>query len=59
MTRKSVPTKGVHEWWLAGWQYVMPDFDNPEHSIIEWTSEKEPAIPETQPRSEDERTAVD
>lgn len=45
LTRKSVPTEGIHEWWLCGWLYIMPDFDNRNHSIIEWTSDKEPVEP--------------
>jgi hypothetical protein len=45
MTRKSVPTEGVHQWWPCGWQYIMPDFDKPDHSIVEWSSEKLPVYP--------------
>lgn len=37
--RKSVPTLGVSRWWLCGWSYIMPDFDNHDHSIIEWLGE--------------------
>jgi hypothetical protein len=36
--RKSVPTEGLAEKYLTGsWRYVMPDFDRPDHSIIEST----------------------
>lgn len=45
--RKSVPTEGVHNWWDAGWMYVMPDFDNKNHSIIEWISNRAPVEPST------------
>ena len=52
--RKSVPTKGVSNWWMSGWAYIMPDFDNPGHSIIEWNSDNPPVyavesnrVPET------------
>jgi hypothetical protein len=44
-TRKSVPTEGVARWWRVGWMYVMPDFDNKDHSIIEWYSDKAPVEP--------------
>jgi hypothetical protein len=44
-TRKSVPTAGMHQWWLCGWSYIMPDFDNKDHSIIEWFSDKAPVEP--------------
>jgi len=52
-TRKSVPTEGVHKWWMSGWSYIMPDFDKPNHSIVEWYSDKPPVfavenrVPET------------
>jgi len=49
--RKSVPTEGISRWWLAGWLYVMPDFDNKNNSIIEWVGDKAPVEPE----EEDER----
>jgi hypothetical protein len=51
--RKSVPTKGVHQWWMSGWSYIMPDFSNAGHSIVEWYSDKPPVfavenrVPET------------
>lgn len=41
-TRKSVPTKGIHQWWMSGWSYIMPDFDKPGNSIVEWYSDKPP-----------------
>ncbi len=44
--RKSVPTAGMHRWWLVGWSYVMPDFDNKDHSIIEWLGIGTPAEPD-------------
>lgn len=44
--RKSVPTLGVHRYWIVGWSYVMPDFDNNNHSIIEWLGEGQPAEPD-------------
>ncbi len=43
--RKSIPTAGMSRWWECGWAYVMPDFDTPNHSIIEWISEKAPVEP--------------
>ncbi len=43
--RKSIPTAGAHHWWACGWAYVMPDFDNKDHSIIEWLDDSEPVVP--------------
>ena len=43
--RKSVPTKGVARYWDCGWAYVMPDFDNKDHSIIEWFGDQPPLEP--------------
>jgi hypothetical protein len=43
--RKSVPTAGMERFWDCGWAYVMPDFDHPDHSIIEWLSTKAPVEP--------------
>lgn len=43
--RKSVLTVGVERWWDCGWAYVMPDFDNANHSIVEWLSDKAPVEP--------------
>ena len=47
--RKSVPTSGVSAWWDVGWMYVMPDFDNKDHSIIEWRSTSAPVEPNRVP----------
>ncbi len=49
--RKSVPTAGVHRYWLAGWMYLMPDFEKRDHSIIEWVGNGEPAEPATDDES--------
>lgn len=43
--RKSVPTDSLESWWGIGWAYVMPDFDKPDHSIIEWLSDKPAKYP--------------
>jgi hypothetical protein len=49
MIRKSVPTAGMSKYWEVGWMYVMPDFDNRDHSIIEWSSDKAPVEPDHVP----------
>lgn len=60
--RRSIATTDVHRWWMCGWAYVMPDFDKPAHSIIEWLSDKAPVEPDNRvPATEtiesaDERT---
>lgn len=51
--RKSVPTDGVARWWECGWAYVMPDFDTPNHSIIEWLSDKPAADPDAEQLADD------
>lgn len=54
--RQSVPTEGIAEKYLTGhWRYVMPDFERPDHSIIEQEFNR---VPETQTESahEFERT---
>lgn len=56
--RQSVPTKGMAEKYLTGnWRYVMPDFDNHDHSIIESTfcNNRVPNIT-AKPGREDERS---
>jgi hypothetical protein len=57
--RQSVPTKGLAEKYLTGsWRYVMPDFDRPDHSIIESTFEYSSRVPSDQTKGrEDERAA--
>lgn len=49
--RRSIPTDMVSDWWGAGWAYVMPDFDNANHSIVEWLSEKAPVEPHCVPEN--------
>lgn len=49
--RKSIPTEGASIWWASGWSYVMPDFDKPNHSIIEWLSENPPVYPHRVPNN--------
>jgi hypothetical protein len=49
--RKSVPTASLESWWAISWAYVMPDFDRPDHSIIEWLSSK-PAVEPVDPNAE-------
>ena len=43
--RQSVPTSEVERYFHCGWAYVMPDFDTPNHSIVEWLSDKIPVYP--------------
>lgn len=51
--RQSVPSADAPRYWELGWTYIMPDFDHPNHSIVEWQSEKPPVYP---PRSEQQQT---
>lgn len=51
--RISVNNFELAQYYEIGWHYRMPDFDNQDHSIIEWHSLKPPVkpfenIPETQ-----------
>jgi hypothetical protein len=51
--RQSVPTEQAQRYWDLGWVYIMPDFDTPNHSIVEWQSKKMPVYP---PRSDQQPT---
>ena len=42
---QSVPTDEVERYFHCGWIYLMPDFDKPNHSKVEWVSEKIPVYP--------------
>ncbi len=55
--RKSVPTEGAHMYWASGWSYVMPDFNTPNHSIIEWLSENPPVYPHRVPETTSQESA--
>lgn len=50
---QSVPTDEVERYFHCGWIYLMPDFDKPGYSKVEWASEKLPVYP---PRSEKPKT---
>jgi len=52
--RKSVPTASLESWWAIGWAYVMPDFDTPDHSIVEWLSDIRPAREPQRAKERDE-----
>jgi hypothetical protein len=43
--RQSVLTSELERYYYCGWCYLMPDFDKPNHSIVEWLSEKMPVYP--------------
>lgn len=45
MDRRSIPTEDLQLWWDCGWAYVMPDFDNANHSVIEWLADSAPRVP--------------
>lgn len=45
LLRQSVPTEEAPAYWNLGWVYIMPDFDKPNHSIVEWQGEKLPVYP--------------
>lgn len=51
--RQSVPTSEAPKYWELGWVYIMPDFDRPNHSIVEWQSENLPVYPS---RSDQQQT---
>lgn len=42
---QSVPTAELERYYHCGWAYIMPDFDKPNHSWIEWLSDKLPVYP--------------
>lgn len=49
--RQSVPTNDLAGFYNCGWAYVVPDFDKPNHSIVEWLSDKMPVYPHRVPVS--------
>lgn len=53
---RSVPTAGMSRFWEVGWAYLMPDFDNKDHSIIEWLGDQIPFEPVNHRVSEIEGT---
>jgi len=43
--RQSVLTAELERYYHCGWAYIMPDFDKPNHSLVEWLSDKMPVYP--------------
>ena len=43
--RQSVSTLELGHYYQCGWAYIMPDFDKPNHSWIEWLSDSMPVYP--------------
>lgn len=43
--RRTVPYDDLTMHYEAGWSYVMPNFDKPNHYIVEWLSDKPPVYP--------------
>ena len=53
--RRTVPHADLDMHYEAGWAYVMPNFDKPNHYIVEWLSDKPPVYPyRVQPTPNDE-----
>ena len=42
---QSVPNSELQSYYEAGWAYLMPDFDKPNHFKVEWLSDKLPVSP--------------
>ncbi|MET4210505.1 hypothetical protein [Bradyrhizobium sp. LA2.1] len=43
--RRTIPHGDLDLHYEAGWAYVMPNFDKPNHYIVEWLSDKPPVYP--------------
>jgi hypothetical protein len=43
--RRAVPYDDLLMHYEAGWSYVMPNFDKPNHYVVEWLSDKPPVYP--------------
>jgi hypothetical protein len=43
--RRTVPYEDLKMHYEAGWSYVMPNFDRPNHYVVEWLSENPPVYP--------------
>ena len=52
--RQSVPTADLQSYYGCGWAYIMPDFDKPDHSIVDWLSDKTPVYPNRVPPTQTE-----
>jgi hypothetical protein len=55
--RQSVPTNDLAGFYNCGWAYVMPDFDKPNHSIVEWLSNEMPVYPHRVPSNPNQESA--
>jgi hypothetical protein len=55
---QSVPTAELERYYHCGWAYIMPDFDKPNHSKIEWLSDKMPVYPLRSKKTPTEDTNV-
>ncbi len=51
---QSVPTSEVEQYFQCGWMYLMPDFDKPNYSKVEWIGDKMPVYPPRSKKSETE-----
>jgi hypothetical protein len=55
---QSVPTDEVERYFHCGWIYLMPDFDKPNYSKVEWVSQKLPVYPLSSKKPQTEDTNV-
>lgn len=55
---QSIPTPDLQSYYDCGWAYIMPDFDQHNHSWVEWLSEKMPVYPHRVPSDTGARESV-
>lgn len=53
--RQSVSTLELGHYYQCGWAYIMPDFDKPNHSWVEWLSDSIPVYPSNTIRPNEEQ----
>jgi hypothetical protein len=57
--RRTIPYDDLAMHYEAGWAYVMPNFDKPNHYIVEWLSQNPPVYPHRVPETETSESADD
>jgi hypothetical protein len=55
--RESILQSDLHSYYEIGWSYVMPDFGNADHYVIEWRSSTAPLYPNRVPKNSSQESA--
>jgi hypothetical protein len=52
-----IPYDDLNMHYEAGWAYVMPNFDKPNHYVVEWLSDNPPVYPNRVPETNRQESA--